>query len=629
MNPERWRQVEQLYHAALKRSPAARATFLTEMCQGDGELRREVESLLASEQSDSTGCSTPLAPGIQLGAYRIESILGEGGMGVVYRALDAKFNRLVAIKFLSEELADAAARRRFQREAQMVSSLNHPHFLTVHDAGEFEGRQYLVTEFVDGGTLRAWSREKHTSWQLVELLMGVADGLAAAHAAGILHRDIKPENILVARNGYAKLADFGLAKLAERTDGEPVTVTLTERRTRPGMVIGTIAYMSPEQASGRPIDARSDIFSFGVVLYELFAGRRPFGGVTELEVLQAIIHGTPEALSEEVPLRLRLVVEKALEKEPAERYQFMREMVVDLRRAGRQKALEAAPAAVVKARRRWMPWVALAVLAAGVVLWQTNRPQVATENPLANAQFTRFTDFEGAEHDAAISPDGRFVAFRADRDGPFDVWLSQVGTGRFVNLTQAKDDEPAWMVRSMGFSGDGSEIWLSGGPDKRLRLMPLMGGAPRVFLRERAINVAWSPDGVRLAYHTNEDGDPLFVSDQTGANPQRIFVHPKGAGKHNHFEEWSPDGRWIYFVSGLMDANEMDLWRIAPTGGAPERLTQHNSDVAYPTPIDTRTVLYVARAEDGSGPWLWALDVERKLTRRVSFGPGEIHIRSV
>ncbi len=198
--------------------------------------------------------------------------MGEGGMGVVYRALDTKLNRPVAIKFLSNEFADAAARHRFQREAQTASSLNHPHILTVYDTGEFEGRQYLVTEFVDGGTLKTWTRSAKRTWrEIVELLTGVADGLAVAHAAGILHRDIKPENILISQSGYAKLADFGLAKLAEGSDSD-LTRTLTEGRTRPGVIIGTIPYMSPEQAAGKPVDARSDIFSFGVLLYEA-AGR--------------------------------------------------------------------------------------------------------------------------------------------------------------------------------------------------------------------------------------------------------------------------------------------------------------------------------------------------------------------
>src|SRR6202451_4296019 len=194
-----------------------------------------------------------LAPGTLIGAYCIEAPLGQGGMGTVYRALYTKRNRPVAIKVLADDLADAASRRRFQREAQMASSLNHPHILTVHDAGDVDGRQYLVTEFVDGGPLRDWARVEQRGWaQIVELLVGVADGLAAAHEAGILHRDIKPANILVAKNGYAKLADFGLAKLAGGSEGE-ITRTATEQTTRPGLAIGTNADMSPGPAARGPL----------------------------------------------------------------------------------------------------------------------------------------------------------------------------------------------------------------------------------------------------------------------------------------------------------------------------------------------------------------------------------------
>src|SRR5712691_6300544 len=195
-----------------------------------------------------------LVPGTQIGSYRLDSQIGSGGMGSVYRARDTRLNRLVAIKFLSDDLADATARRRFQREAQMASSLNHPHILTVHDAGEFEGRQYLVTEFVDGGTLKDWEKRASRGWrQIIELLTGVADGLAAAHQAGILHRDIKPENILITKSGYAKLADFGLAKLAEGVTPADADLTRAGEPTRAGMIVGTVAYMSPEQASGRPV----------------------------------------------------------------------------------------------------------------------------------------------------------------------------------------------------------------------------------------------------------------------------------------------------------------------------------------------------------------------------------------
>jgi Tol biopolymer transport system component len=566
-----------------------------------------------------------LTVGTRIGPYEVVSPLGAGGMGEVYRGVDTKLNRPVAIKFLSELLLpDSAARRRFQREAQTASSLNHPHILTVYDAGELENHQYLVTEFVDGGTFEDWMRSETRAWRhVVGLLLGVADGLAAAHAAGILHRDIKPANILVATNGYAKLADFGLAKAIESSSDHAQTVV--DHQTRAGLVVGTTAYMSPEQAAGKKLDARSDIFSFGVLLYEAVSGHRPFVGGTDLEVLQKVIHGAPAQLPADLPLDLRLIVEKALENDPADRYQSMRELVVDLRRVTRHRTSEQAPVAATPGRgRRWpvAAAAAVALVAAGALIgsWATRSRTPVADNPLADARFTRFTNFDGTERSAAISPDGKFVAFRADRAGPFDVWLSQVGTGRYVNLTQGIDDEFGTDTPSVGFSADGSEIWLSGGPDssRRLRLLPLMGGPPRSFLTDKAISVAWSPDGNRIVYHTYDDGDPMFVADRTGANVRQI-LRPKPP-EHHHFPVWASDGRWIYYTSGLPATKEMDVWRVAPDGGSPERLTEHNGDVGFPAPLDPYTVLYVARDQDGSGPWLFALDPERRRSRRVSFG---------
>ena len=351
MTPERWRQIQELYLRAVDLTEKERADVLA---LASPEVAQRVKAMLAQPTGSKLldrppweglpESSAHIALGTQLGAYRIETILGEGGMGVVYRALDTKLNRTVAVKLLSNDLADAASRRRFQREAQTASSLNHPHILTVHDAGEVHGRQYLVTEFVDGGTLRDWARTEKRNWaQIVELLVGVADGLAAAHEAGILHRDIKPANILVAKNGYAKLADFGLAKLAAGSESE-ITRTSSEHATRPGLAIGTVAYMSPEQAAGKPLDARSDIFSFGVVLHEMLAAGRP-----------------PQPLPQDIPAALRGLVEKALEKDPAGRYQSMRDMVVDLRRL-RPSSETTAPVAPV---RRTIAW---ALMAATVVL---------------------------------------------------------------------------------------------------------------------------------------------------------------------------------------------------------------------------------------------------------------------
>jgi serine/threonine protein kinase len=246
-----------------------RAAYLAQL---PPPIRTEVEFLLEAHRregsfpADDGGKPIAIVAGTQLSQYRIEGVIGRGGMGVVHRAFDTRLNRPVAVKFLFDELADPAARHRFQREAQMASSLNHPHILTVYDAGDFEGRQYLVTELIDGGTLKVWARADKRTWrEIVALLLGVADGLATAHDAGLLHRDIKPDNILVGANGYAKLSDFGLAKLQERVAPEAVTRTLSSHHTGPGVIVGTIAYMSPEQASGRPTDSRGDIFSFAIV----------------------------------------------------------------------------------------------------------------------------------------------------------------------------------------------------------------------------------------------------------------------------------------------------------------------------------------------------------------------------
>jgi len=395
--------------------------------------------------------------------------------------------------------------------------------------------------------------------------------------------------------------------------------------TRPGVIIGTVPYMSPEQARGRTLDTRSDIFSFGTVLYEMLAGRRPFEGKSDVQVLAAITDVQPHALPPEVPVALRMIVEKALEKEAADRYQSMQELVVDLRRIARRPSETREAVIPPAAPSRSLLTVASLCLAAiasiGLVFCASRgggTDAARSNNPLGNAHFTRLTDFVGDELDATISPDGKFVAFVSDRDGPFDVWITQIGSGAFRNVTQGTD---AWLpraLRSAGFSGDGTQIWLGGDPTSRMQIMPMMASTPRSFLGERVITVSWSPDGKQIAYHTQDDRDPMFVADPDGANAKQIYKNPLPGG-HNHFPTWSPDGKWIYFVSGLPATNEMDLWRISPTGGDAERLTTHNGLVSYTAPVGD-AVFYVARDADGGGPWLWAFDAQRKSTTRVSLG---------
>jgi Tol biopolymer transport system component len=571
-----------------------------------------------------------LTSGTKLGPYEIVSPLGAGGMGEVYRARDTRLGRDVAIKVLPEALAhDADRLRRFEQEARTIAALNHPNILGIHDIGVHDGAPFLVSEFLEGQTLR----EKLVSGPLplrraIEYALGIAQGLAAAHEKGIVHRDLKPENVFVTRDGRIKVLDFGLAKLVRPEESHEAAVTLTSPATLPGMVMGTVGYMSPEQVRGEPCDARSDIFSFGAVLYEMLSGKRAFKRETSAETMTAILRDEPPALNDtgwQGPLDLQRILARCLEKNVERRFQSASDLAFAIESlSGASSGTPTGTPAVTSGaqpkanlKRAWLPWAIAAALLVGTAVWEMTRPAAEPANPLEKAHFTRVTDFKSVE--AAISPDGRFVAFVSDHDGPFDVWLTQVGTGRLINLTQGKVGQLPGPLRTVGFSGDGSEIWIGGGDvGMRLRLMLLTGGTPRNFLSEEAVNLAWSPDGERIVYHTFGDGDPMFVADRSGANAQRISRDPPGI--HNHFPAWSPDGRWIYFSHGKPATGEMDLWRIDPAGRNPERLTQHNTDVAYPTPVGDRTVFYVARDEDGSGPWLWAFDLKRGDSRRVSIG---------
>ena len=546
-------------------------------------------------------------------------------MGEVYRARDTRLGRDIAIKVLPEGLANDADRlRRFEQEARTIAALNHPNILGIHDIGVHDGAPFLVSEFLEGQTLR----EALVSGPLpvrraIEYALGIAEALAGAHDKGIVHRDVKPENVFVTRDGRIKVLDFGLAKLVRPEENHETAVTLTSPGTLPGMVMGTVGYMSPEQVRGEPIDPRSDIFSFGAVLYEMLTGKRAFKRETSAETMTAILREEPLALNDagwQGRLEPQRILARCLEKNVARRFQSASDLAFAIESLSGTSTTQRSTATRVSrptSRRAWLPWVIAAALLLGTAVWEMVRPAAAPANPLEKAHFTRVTDFESVE--AAISPDGRFVAFISDHDGPFDVWLTQVGTGRLINLTQGKAGPLPGPLRSVGFSGDGSEIWVGGGDvGMRLRLMPLTGGTPRNFLGEETANLAWSPDGERIVYHTFGNGDPMFVADRTGANALRIFGDQPGL--HNHFPTWSPDGRWIYFVHGTPATKEMDLWRIDPSGSNPERLTQSNTDVAYPTPVGNRTVFYVARDGDGSGPWLWAFDLKRKDSRRVSIG---------
>ena len=533
--------------------------------------------------------------GQTLDHYRIESKLGEGGMGVVYKARDTSLGRTVAIKILSPgKICGPMHKERFAWEAKAASALNHPNIVTVYDIRSEGGVDYIVMEYVDGRTLEdCISPKRLRARELLQYATQIADALATAHAAGILHRDLKPSNIMVTNEGRVKVLDFGLAKLLETEETTPDGTTRTIRNlTEEGMAAGTTAYMSPEQAEAQKLDCRSDIFSFGTVLYEMITGQRPFAGTSHAAILSNILRDDPKPPREIVPsvsAELEKVVLRCLRKNPARRYQTMADLKVTLEDI-EEESTSAEQAPAIRKGRSWMWAAALAVvMAAGLFAWRA----WLSPGRLEPFRATALTTFPGVESFPSFSPDGNHVAFTWDgpkQDNP-DIWVQQIGSGSPLRLTtdSRNDYNPVW-------SPDGR--WIAFlrevSPGKsEVRLIAPLGGPERVVTEVRKGEgfptppyMTWCPESnclVATDYDTPTEGALVVISLETGE--KRMLIHPSASFGYVH-PAISPDGRYLAFRrhrgSAIGELYWMSLEKSMTAVGEPHRLTPVELDANHP-----------------------------------------------
>jgi eukaryotic-like serine/threonine-protein kinase len=529
----------------------------------------------AASQSPSPG-ATELRPGTRLGPYRIDALLGSGGMGVVYKARDTRLDRFVALKLLPpERVADADRERRFVQEAKAASALNHPHIVTVYDIHSAGDMPFIAMEYVEGRTLADLiGRRGLPIRELLRVAAQLADALAAAHARGIVHRDLKPGNVMVTAAGHVKVLDFGLAKLVETEAAEDrLTVTAAERlETTKGQIVGTPSYMSPEQALGNAVDARTDIFSLGSVLYEMATGQRAFAARNTIATLSALIDVDPppaHTIRSDLPRDIERIIGLCLKKDPSRRFQHMVDVKVALEALKEELDSGKLTAITPVLRQRTGPWAVAAlivvVLAVGAVVWRWPSRPAGIDPPLLT-QLTRDT---GLTIDPAVSPDGKLLAYASDRrgQGNLDIWIRQVAGGEPLRLTDdpADDREPA-------FSPDGTAIVFSraGGG---IYIVSALGGPARL-IASAGRRPRFSPDGTQVVYWSgnlhaysaalsNRDECRAFVVPAAGGVPRRL--RPDFAGVA--YPEWAPDGRHVLFLGNRDETQPIDDaldWWVTP-----------------------------------------------------------------
>jgi Tol biopolymer transport system component len=573
----------------------------------------------------------PLPQGTCVGPYEVQALVGAGGMGEVYRALDTRLKRIVALKLLSADKAAGGERkRRLLQEARAASALNHPSIVAIHDILTEADTDFLVMEYVPGRPLdQVIGRKGLAVGEALRYAIQIADALAAAHAAGIVHRDLKPTNVMIAgaqdgEAGFAKVLDFGLAELTETAgplSGPETTRTLTE--ASPGTIQGTISYMSPEQAQGKKVDARSDIFSFGAVLYEMITGRRAFHGDSKLSTLSAILHDEPRPITQifpDLPRELDRIITRCLRKNPARRLQTMADLKVALEDL-KEELDSGTLTPVAESRRRGAPmlgWASgFALLAAGILAgWLLFSLTKTAPAPLTAVPFTAYP---GSERYPTFSPDGNQIAFSwdGDKQDNFDIYVKLIGSGTPLRLTTdpAEDFSPAWAPdgRSIAFLRRRSE-----GRAAVVLISPL-GGPERVVAETRDVtppmyessgSLAWTPDSNHLVVLDKSSADEpvgLFLLSIETGDKQRL-TQPPSTSVGDSGPAISPDGRMLAFTrtTGTV-VNDLYVAELSPklsAQGDPRRLTFDNRRTYNPAWLpDGREIIFSSNRAGVYGLW--------------------------
>ncbi len=664
MEAERLKQIEEIYHAALEIPLEKREAFFKESCGADENLRREVESLLSFENDSGNFIDTPpesLAAemfsereekeranlaGRQIAHYKIVRLLGKGGMGEVYLAQDTRLNRLVALKILPADfVADAQRLKRFEREAQAVSALNHPNILTVHEFACEGDTHFLATEFIEGETLRERIGGELSVVDALEVAEQTAFALSAAHAAGIVHRDIKPENIMIRHDGIVKVLDFGIAKLIQPTGGlinsEGETLARKWTATQPGAMIGTLAYMSPEQVRGKNLDARSDVFSVGVVLYEMLTGKDPFARSTSGDTIAAILTENPPPVTAEnfaAPAELERILNKALKKNRDERYQTSRDFLLDVKSLRREiefagstartggtaaasdvnktrltggaadaqttnEATETATSAATRSGFSLSQWLSIflaTVMVIGGAWWliskrgienETIQPTVFSQVEVVNWRSMPGEIYSGG----ALSPDGKMVAFTSTKTGSKNIWVKQLSGGEAVQITKDEfsNQNPVWSP-----NGDEIAFYSTRSGTSGVWRMPSFGGNP-TFIKAiedgGAILRRWSKND-QIYYESKQN---LFALDIKTGQTNQLTNLSAGAVRASSFNI-STDEKRIVCVA--FENRRYAILTMPPqeAGVAPERIFESADEIRNAVwHADGKRVLY-SQATDGA-----------------------------